>query len=58
MVKVLRCRDLGLDCDHQSKGNSVEEVLQSAYAHALVAHQGLKVSPELVEQAQAAIKDE
>jgi len=58
MAKVLRCRDLGLDCPFEAKADSVEEVLQKAYAHALVQHQELKLTPELIEQAQAAVKDE
>ena len=58
MAKVLRCRDLGLDCSFEAKGNSVEEVLQKAYAHALVQHQELKLTPQLIEQAQAAIKEQ
>lgn len=58
MAKVLRCRDLGLDCPAEIQGGSVEEVLQKAYAHALVQHADLRLTPELVERARAAIKDE
>jgi predicted small metal-binding protein len=58
MAKLLRCRDLGLDCPFEAKGETVDEVLQTAYAHALVQHQEVKLTPELIEQAQAAIKDE
>ena len=57
MGKVLRCRDLGLACEAEIKGSSVDEVLQTAYAHALVQHADLKLTPELVAQARAAIKD-
>ncbi len=58
MAKLLRCRDLGLDCPFEAKGETVDEVLQTAYAHALVQHQEVKLTPELIEQAQAAVKDE
>jgi len=58
MAKVLRCRDLGLDCPFESKGETVDAVLQKAYAHALVQHQELRITPELIEQAQAAVKEE
>lgn len=58
MAKVLRCRDLGLDCPFEAKGETMDAVLQKAYAHALVQHQELKLTPELIEQAQAAVKDE
>lgn len=57
MGKKLRCRDLGLECEFEAKGDSVDEVLQKAYAHALLQHPGLKITPELVEQARTAIKD-
>ena len=57
MAKVLRCRDLGLACEFEVKGDSVEDVLQKAYAHALFQHSDLKLTPELVERARAAIKD-
>lgn len=58
MAKILRCRDLGLECNFEVKGESVEEALQKAYAHAVIQHPELKLTPELVEQARAAIKDE
>ncbi len=58
MAKVLRCRDLGLDCDEEVRGDSVDDILQKAYAHAMEKHQGLQVTSELVEQAKAAVKDE
>lgn len=58
MARVLRCRDLGLECDHEVRGESVDEVLQKAYAHALVKHPDLRITPELVEQGRAALKDE
>jgi len=57
VAKVLRCRDLGLTCDHETRGESVEDVLQKAYAHALLNHSDLKLTTELGERARAAIKD-
>lgn len=58
MAIVLRCRDLGIDCNYEERGESVDEILQKAYAHAMANHQGLQLTPELVEQAKTAIKDE
>jgi predicted small metal-binding protein len=37
-MKSLACRDLGMDCDYISTGNTVEDVKQKAMAHAQVVH--------------------
>jgi predicted small metal-binding protein len=33
MAKVLRCRDLGVDCDFVASGKTKEEVLKKAAEH-------------------------
>jgi predicted small metal-binding protein len=33
MAKVLRCRDVGMDCDFVVQANTEEEILQHAAAH-------------------------
>ncbi len=46
------CRDLGVDCDFEVTGASVEEVMQKVFAHAQFAHKDMlsKMSPtELAE---------
>lgn len=58
MGNKLRCRNLGLDCGFEARGDSVEEVLQKAGAHALARHAELKLTPEFLEHAKAAIKEE
>jgi predicted small metal-binding protein len=55
MAKQLRCRDVGLDCDWQARGNSEEEVLQQASEHARSAHQITEMPPELAAKVRAAI---
>jgi len=57
MAKVLRCRDLGQDCDAEVRGETVDEILGQVGEHAQSVH-GLKVTPELVEAVRSAIKDE
>ena len=57
MAKILRCRDVGPDCDADVKGDTEDEILEQAGAHAQAAH-GLEVIPELVEVVRSAIKDE
>ena len=57
MAKILRCRDVGPDCDADVKGDTADEILEQAGAHAQADH-GLEVIPELVEVVRSAIKDE
>ena len=56
MAKQLRCRDVGLNCDFVARGNSEEEVLKEASAHARTAHQITDMPPELAAKVQAAIR--
>ena len=57
MVKVLRCRDVGADCDFEVSAATEEEILQSAGKHAEEAH-GMEVNDELVAAVRQAIKEE
>jgi len=46
------CRDLGMDCDFETTGATVEEVMKNVMAHAQVVHKDMlsKMSPmELAE---------
>jgi predicted small metal-binding protein len=56
MAKELRCRDVGLNCDFRARGDSEEEVLQQATAHARTAHQITEMPPELAAKVRAAIR--
>jgi predicted small metal-binding protein len=56
MAKELRCRDVGMNCDFEARGNTEEEVLQKASAHARSAHQISEMSPELAAKVRAAIR--
>ena len=56
MTKQLRCRDVGLDCDFEARGDSEEAVLQQAAAHARSAHQITEMTPELASKVRAAIR--
>ncbi len=38
MGKVLRCKDVGVDCDFVARGKSEEEVLKKAAEHAKKDH--------------------
>jgi predicted small metal-binding protein len=58
MGKVLKCRDVGVDCDFEAHGATEEEVLGQAAAHAKAEHNMEQIPPELLSKAKAAIKDE
>ena len=57
-TKVLKCRDVGVDCDEVIHGHSEAEILQKAAEHAKGCHQGVQLTPELQTKLKAAIKDE
>jgi predicted small metal-binding protein len=57
MAKTLCCRDAGVDCDFQARGETIDDVLMQASEHAKSAHGFDGIPPELVEKVQAAIKD-
>ena len=57
MAIILRCRDVGPDCDSDVRGDTEDEILEQAVAHSQADH-GLEVTPELVEVVRSAIKDE
>jgi predicted small metal-binding protein len=58
MTKVLKCRDVGVDCDFVARGTTVEEVMEKATAHARSDHGFAEIPPELAEKAKAAVQDE
>jgi predicted small metal-binding protein len=58
MAKVVRCREVGVDCDFEARGATVEEVMQQCAEHAKAAHGMNEVSAELAAKVQASIHDE
>jgi predicted small metal-binding protein len=57
-MKVVNCRDVGVDCDFVAKGETVDDVLRQCGEHARSAHGYADVPPELVDKVKAAIRDE
>ena len=57
MAKMMKCRDVGPDCDFVARGETDEEVMGQVAEHARSTH-GIEVSPELAAKARAAIRDE
>lgn len=57
MTKVLRCRDVGVDCDFEAKGETAEEIMNQAAKHAREEHGMTEIPAEVVEKCQKAIRD-
>ena len=58
MAKVLRCSDVGFECDGVIRAETEEEVMQQAAEHAKTAHDVQELTEEVVQKVKAAIQDE
>ena len=58
MAKVLRCSDVGFECDGVIRAETEEEVMQQAAEHAKTAHDVQELTDEIVQKVKAAIQDE
>jgi predicted small metal-binding protein len=60
MAKVLRCRDLGMDCPKEVRAESEEELLTLAAEHAEKDHgiPAAMIPPSILAMVKSAIKDE
>ncbi len=58
MAKVLKCRDVGVQCDFEARGERVAEILQKATEHAKGCHRGVQMTPQLQAKIIAVITDE
>jgi predicted small metal-binding protein len=57
-MKVVNCRDVGVDCDFVARGETVEDVLRQCGEHARAAHGFADIPPEMVDKVKAAIREE
>ncbi|MDZ7706635.1 MAG: DUF1059 domain-containing protein [Trueperaceae bacterium] len=58
MAKILRCRDVGFDCDAEVRASSEDEVMAQVAEHAREVHGVDEVPDEVVARALAAIREE
>jgi len=58
MGKVLRCRDVGMDCDFEARAETEEELLKKAAEHAEAAHNLQEIPEDVLAMVRAAIRDE
>jgi predicted small metal-binding protein len=56
-MKVLRCRDVGFDCERVIRAKTEREVLRQAAVHASGIHH-IQVTPEMAQQVSGLIRDE
>jgi predicted small metal-binding protein len=57
MAKVVRCRDVGFDCDGVVRAETEEEVLKLVAAHARNVHNLNAVSEEVVAKVRQVMRD-
>ena len=58
MAKILRCRDVGLDCNFEARGGIEEEILQKCSKHGRIAHGIQELTPELLLLVLGSIREE
>ena len=58
MAKIVRCREVGVDCDFEARGATEQEVLDQCAEHGRTAHGIQELSPELIAKVRAAIREE
>lgn len=57
MSKVVRCRDLGFDCEGVVRAETEEEAMRQVAEHARTVH-GVEVTPEVAEQVRSVMRGE
>lgn len=58
MEKVIRCRDVGFDCDGVIKAKTEEGALKLAAEHAKTEHGLKEVTPEVIEKIKSVMMEE
>jgi predicted small metal-binding protein len=58
MSKVVKCRDVGVDCDFVARGETEREVLKQCAEHARTEHGMDPIPADLLTKVKAAIRDE
>jgi len=58
MSKVVTCREVGVDCDFEARGETEQEVLQKCAEHAKSAHGMDQIPADLAVKVRASIHDE
>lgn len=57
MVKMLRCQDVGVDCDAVIRAETEEELMRKVAEHAKTVHGVTEIPADLVAKIKAAIRE-
>jgi predicted small metal-binding protein len=58
MTKVVKCREVGFDCDGVIRAETEEKALEMVAEHAKEVHGIQEVPPEVVEKVRTVMQDE
>lgn len=58
MTKVLKCRDVGMNCDFEARGENEAQIMKQAAEHARKDHGMETIPSEVVDKVKASIHDE
>lgn len=58
MEKVIRCRDVGFDCNGVIKAKTEEEALKLAAEHAMKVHGVKEITPEIIKKVKSVMREE
>jgi predicted small metal-binding protein len=58
MEKVIHCRDVGFDCNGVIRAKTEEEALKLAAEHARTVHGVTEITPQVLDQIKAVIREE
>lgn len=58
MSKIVRCREVGVDCDYEARGETVEDVMRQCAEHARTEHDMQEIPPELAAKVRTSIREE
>jgi predicted small metal-binding protein len=58
MSKIVSCREVGVDCDFEARGETEQEVLRQCAEHAKSAHGMDEIPADLAAKVRASIHDE
>ena len=58
MAKIVSCREVGVDCDFEARGETEQEILQKCAEHAKSAHGMDQIPADLADKVRASIHDD
>ncbi len=58
MSKVMKCSDVGMNCDFVAHGETEQQVLQKVAEHAKDKHNITEITPDLAAKVKSVIHDE